>query len=421
MQPENTKYNFDRKRLEAEFSNMADSMPISDQRLFDNVEAFGIVKEQGIRVYELYKQAMDTTVDWVKEETERWYDAWCLGLKTTIEMVDGLNTLIIQGHSNPNPGVDPPSNSGEFSLIHSIDQCAFTVRKVNGELCCGTYGQLGEENTAKFINFVTGETKVYDSETVYDICQHKGNWFTSHEAGSDGHGKIRIAGTDTVVWTAPYNIILGLTSEKDEYLYVSCLDYEGRKPPKIFRSFDGLNGWEEYCSFQIGINPTSHCIYNGNIWTAASNTGVVWGGNAYPHVICNREIVFREENLKGFGFYGRPCSFNGSLYLPLCGSYSGVYHYENRKIVLRVDDCEACTWIGTDGSKLYALFSNGFRGNLGGNSKCYTSVDGESWGEPETFDMKIAFAGSFEDDGFYVAGGDNYGQVNRSGKVYRKL
>jgi hypothetical protein len=221
--------------------------------------------------------------------------------------------------------------------------------------------------------------------------------------------KLNWDGTWREIYRHPlWDLILFLHVHTDGYLYASGTCYEGGTPAGIVRSIDGTN-WEVYVT-----SPFDYFFYgmtskDGNLWTACTSSKAVWGkNNCRPSVYCNRDMVYTDQTRPNQGFFCQPCAFNGNLYFGGAGAGARVFRYEDKKTVLQDTTCECCLWIGTDGKKLYALFSNGIVNNSTAPAKCYVSSDGNSWKTIGSFTDNILFGGSFEDDGFYLAGGGCY-------------
>ena len=338
--------------------------------------------------------------------------------------------IIGAGNQNPNqpPVTPPPQPGGKEPIIRHQYQCFFSVAEIKGQIAAATYGLKAGVHAAEFINYTTNLKQVLDNESGFCLEEHKGRWFLSCESGSDGKGKVYLIEPDgrlTLVFTSNQNLLLWWKSHTDGHLYVSGCNYQGNVPAGMYRSLTGDPGtWGEYFVNQYQYSPYGQCSKDGNLWSGATSSYAPgWGkNNCRPSIFCNRDMVYTDHTRPNQGFFGRPCVFKGKLYFPGSGPKNArVFRYEGQQTVLEDTSCESCTWLGEDGTYIYALFSNGLVNfNLKDRGKCFRSPSGDpgTWNPFGEFQCQILMSGYFGSKGLLIAGGNNYFIGPADGEIY---
>jgi hypothetical protein len=422
-----------------EFQSLKFLPEMSDEDFYDKVRYIRDAINQGDGVYAAYLRTLNTNVEWVKVDAEAYWKSWLAGKLSGVQVFEAFRVLTIQGHEGqpspdpqptPGPTPDPPPGpqpQPSGPVYSHPSQCFFCVRKINKIVHGGTYGYKDGKWAAESVNVLTDLAQVFDKESVFDFAFHNGKYYLSNEAGSSHKGTVY--GLDNNGWVLNYtdplwDLLMHMCVHTDGYLYISGLRFDGSSSG-IIKTKDGIH-YEDYVRKSDNQYRYGQCTHNGALWQAGTLgpcSHPAWGAGSRPAIFCNKDLVYHDDSRVGHGFFGRPCSFNGRLYLPGSGPQNArVFCYETKETVLEDTACESCLWVGQHGGKLHALFSNGLVNfGLNGAAKHYVSDTGAkgSWQPEGSFDCSILFSASSEDDGLYIAGGDRYFIGPARGRIYR--
>jgi hypothetical protein len=261
----------------------------------------------------------------------------------------------------------------------------FGVNKINGKMVFGTYGYQHGDHSSEIYEYPHTKVAEFDCESVMQIEKHAGKYYCTLEHGKikSGVDKAMIMRLDGSVWNEVYRsdhavLAIGLKSHSDGYIYATI---PGSDSPNsdIVRSQSGDSGtWEKWYTNTNEYRFFGISSWGGNILVGASSSLGDWGGNTQPSIFVNKNLVFRDADRTGDGFWGA-VSFNGEGYVGGTGR-ARVVRVSDKKTVLDKPDFQTvfCFVVDKMRNTLFALVNPDGDVHSSG-SEIWATKDGNNW------------------------------------------